>query len=45
MKRTDEFECKLDALIDEFSDLSCQDMADSLEYYYQQMQSKANTEK
>ena len=44
MKRIDEFEQKLDALLEEFNDVPCSDLADSLEYYYQDMQAKANRE-
>jgi hypothetical protein len=33
MKRIDEFNSRLDALMGEFSDLSNEDIADSFEYY------------
>ena len=33
MKRIDEFEQRIDALLEEFSDLPYEDIADSFEYY------------
>lgn len=33
MKRIEEFESKLDALLEEFSDLEYEEIADSLEFY------------
>lgn len=33
MKRIDEFETKLDALLKEFSDVPAEEIADRLEYY------------
>ena len=42
MKRIEELECKLDALLEEFSDLSCEDIADILEYRATEYQRKAN---
>ena len=33
MKRIEEFEAKLDALLEEFNDVECEDLADSLAYY------------
>lgn len=44
MKRQDEFEQKLDKLIDEFSDMEYEDIAYSLEYYASMYKQKANTE-
>ena len=44
MKRIEEFETKLDALIEEFSDLSCEDLADSLDYRATNFSRKANRE-
>lgn len=44
MKRIDEFVQKLDELLDEFKDLSCEDIADELDYRTIEYQSKANTE-
>ena len=44
MKRQDEFEQKLDKLIDEFSDVEYEDIADSLEYYASMYNQKANAE-
>ena len=44
MKRTEELECKLDALIEEFSDLSYEDIADILEYRTNDYQRKANAQ-
>ena len=43
MKRQDEFEQKLDKLIDEFADMEYEDIADSLEYYASMYNQKANT--
>ena len=42
MKRTEELERKLDALLEEFSDLSCEDIADILEYRTTEYQRKVN---
>jgi len=44
MKRIDEFEQKLDALLEEFKDVSYIELADSLEYYASKMQVKSNRE-
>lgn len=44
MKRQDEFEQRLDKLIDEFSDIEYKDIAESSEYYASMYQQKANTE-
>lgn len=44
MKRQDEFEQRLDKLIDEFSDVEYKDIAESLEYYASMYNQKANTE-
>ena len=44
MKRTEELECKLDALLEEFSDVSCEDIADILDYMASEYQNKANRE-
>lgn len=44
MKRIDEFEQKMDALLEEFNDVPCSELADSLEYYASSMQAKANRE-
>jgi hypothetical protein len=44
MKRQDEFEQKLDKLIDEFSDIDYKDIAESLAFYASMCQQKANTE-
>lgn len=42
MKRVEELEQKLDALIEEFSDVSYEDFADTFEYYASTMKSKAS---
>lgn len=42
IKRIDEFGQRMDALLKEFSDVDEQDLADSLDYYASDMQSKAN---
>jgi uncharacterized protein (DUF433 family) len=42
--RIDEFEKRLDELIDEFSDISYEDLANSLEYYSETYRAKANRE-
>ena len=42
MKRTDEFTKKLDDLLEEFSDLSYEDIADELDYRASEYQRKAN---
>lgn len=44
MKRTDEFTKKLDELLEEFSDLSYEDIADELDYRASEYQRKANLE-
>lgn len=44
MKRTDEFTKKLDELLNEFSDLSYEDIADELDYRASEYQRKANLE-
>jgi uncharacterized protein (DUF433 family) len=44
MKRQDEFEQRLDKLIDEFTDIEYEDIAESLEYYASMYKQKANTE-
>lgn len=44
MKRIDEFVQKLDELLEEFNDLSCEDIADEFEYRASEYQSKANRE-
>ena len=44
MKRKEELECKLDKLLEEFSDLSYEDIADVLEYRTCEYQCKANRE-
>jgi uncharacterized protein (DUF433 family) len=44
MKRQDEFERRLDKLIEEFSDMEYEDIAESLEYYASMYKQKANTE-
>lgn len=44
MDRVAEFEKRIDELIEEFSDLSYQDMADSFEYFSNSMQAKVNRE-
>ena len=41
MKRIEEFECKLDALLEEFSDVSRSDMAESFAFYEAQMRMKS----
>lgn len=33
MKRLDEFESRVDALLDEFADIPHEDLADSLDYF------------
>lgn len=40
MKRIDEFEKRLDELIQEFSDIDYQDLAESFEYYAAQCMKK-----
>ena len=45
MKRIDEFESRLDGLIEEFADLSYEEIADSLDYYASNFYSKSNREK
>ena len=42
MKRIDEFRVKMDELLEEFSDLSLEDIADELDYRASEYQSKAN---
>ena len=42
MNRIDEFRIKMDELLEEFSDLSCEDIADELDYHASEYQSKAN---
>ena len=42
MKRTEELECKLDALLEEFSDLPYEDIEDILDYRVIQYRHKAN---
>ena len=44
MKRTDEFTKKLDELLEEFSDLSYEDIADELDYRVSEYKRKANLE-
>jgi len=44
IKRTDEFGQRMDALLKEFSDVPCSELADSLDYYASDMQAKANRE-
>lgn len=44
MKRQDEFEQRLDKLIEEFSDMEYEDIAESFEYYASMYKQKANTE-
>ena len=40
MKRIEEFETKMDALLEEFSDISYEELADSLEYYSDNLRRK-----
>lgn len=42
IKRIDEFGQRMDALLKEFNDVDEQDLADSLDYYASDMQSRAN---
>lgn len=42
MKRTEELECKLDQLLEEYEDLSYEEIADILEYRANEYQAKAN---
>lgn len=42
MKRIDKFEQELDSLITKYSDLSYEEIADSLEYYADMYRRKAN---
>ena len=42
MKSIDEFRVKMDELLEEFSDLSLEDIADELDYRASEYQSKAN---
>lgn len=42
MKRIDQFREKMDALLDEFSDISYEDLSDELEYYLEHYQRKYN---
>lgn len=44
MKRIDEFVLKLDELLEKFKDLSCEDIADELDFRASEYQSKANRE-
>lgn len=44
MKRIDEFVLKLDELLEEFKDLSYEDIADELGFRASEYQSKANRE-
>ena len=44
MKRTEEFEKRLDALLAEFSDLTFEEISDSLDYYASNFYSKAGQE-
>lgn len=44
MKRIDEFETKLDSLLEEFEDVSYDELGDSLEYYANMYQKKARIE-
>ena len=44
MKRIDEFRIKMDELLEEFSDLSCEDIADELDFRASEYQSKTNRE-
>ena len=44
MKRTDEITKKLDELLEEFSDLSYEDIADELDYRASEYQRKVNLE-
>ena len=41
-KRLDEFETKLDKLLEEFTDIDYDELADSLEYYSDTFRAKAN---
>lgn len=40
MKRIDEFERALDALLEQYSDVDCEDLADSFDYYASSMRAK-----
>lgn len=42
MKRIDQFREKMDALLDEFSDLSYEEIADELDFYSSHCQRKSN---
>ena len=42
MKRIDEFRQKLDAVLDEFSDVPLEEIADELDYQASEYQRKAN---
>ena len=42
--RIEEFEKKMDELLEEFSDMSYEELADSLEYYLNMVLSKRNRE-
>lgn len=44
MKRIDEFRKKMDELLEEFSDLSCEEIADELDSYQSDYQRKANVD-
>ena len=43
MKRIDEFEQKLDELLKEFSDIECEELADTFEYYMNEYLQKSRT--
>ena len=43
-KRLDEFETRIDELLEEFTDISYEELADSLEYYSDSLRAKANRE-
>lgn len=43
MKRIDEFEKKLDELLEEFSDVDCEELSDSFEYYMNEYIKKSRT--
>ena len=40
MRRIDEFERALDALLEQYSDVDCEEIADSLDYYASSMRAK-----
>lgn len=44
MARTDELYSKIDALLEEFADMSYEDLADVFDYYASDLRAKSNRE-